>query len=382
MNRFIINSGVNPLNWSEIPALDPVEFHGKLPGYFPSPMKKISQSSDFLGNSNVLLKCETERLTLPAFKILGASWAVYQVIRKHLIDGNFTWDNISDLKELVTSYKPVHLVTATDGNHGRGVAKIANWLGFQATVFMPSGTVDARIEGIRSEGAEVIIVDGSYDEAVYRASQIKGDRAFLVQDTSWPGYEEIPSWIIDGYSTLCWEIEDYLQENLHENPDIITVPVGVGSLAAAVIKHFRRKKNKKHPYIIGVEPGSAACAFTSLEAGICKTIPDKPGETTIMAGLNCGTLASIAWPVIKSGMDACVVVDDEWAIKAMRLLAVEGTQTSESGAACMAALLAIDESRDLLPLKNKLNLNSETNILAFVTEGITDPVSYEKIVRR
>ncbi|MDP8207940.1 MAG: diaminopropionate ammonia-lyase [Candidatus Electryonea clarkiae] len=372
MSRFHINTGVNYNIASNTPNREPLEYHMKLPGYSRTPLHHLNNLSNKLGLKSVLLKDESNRLTLPAFKILGASWAVYRLVNSILNNNLAPWKTVDELREQVNCLKPICLVTATDGNHGRGVACTAKWFGFEAKIFMPGGTVPARIAAIKNEGAEVIVIDGSYDDAVRIAgkhqNQEKG--VYLVQDTSWLGYEEIPRWIIEGYSTLMWEIDDTLAEEKMPDPDLVIVPVGVGSLAAAAIAQYRNPERTENPFIIGVESVAADCALKSLANS--KPTSVYGNNDTIMAGLNCGTLATIAWNSIRNGMDAVVAIEDKWAIEAMKELSSIGLSAGESGAASMAALLAIMKEPKLQPLKNALGVNSETKVLTFMTEGITN----------
>ncbi len=184
------------------------------------------------------MKDESSRLGLPAFKILGASWAVYRALEERLGDEDFgDWEAIEDLEQRLEPLRPLSLVAATDGNHGRAVARVARLLGLGARIFVPGDMVAARREAIAEESAEVVVVDGGYDEAVERSAEAEG---LLISDTSWPGYERVPSWVIEGYSTMLWEIEEELIRRDERGPDLVIVQVGVGAFAAAVANHFRR----------------------------------------------------------------------------------------------------------------------------------------------
>ncbi len=378
MNRYVINGAVDSTGWGDLPTRNALEFHRRMPGYRRTPLHRLDRLADQLEAGRVWLKDESERLELPAFKVLGASWAVYRLISELLGHEPEGWGTVDDLREVAAPLKPLRLVTATDGNHGRGVARVAKWLGFEAEVFMPRGSVEARIRAIEGEGARVTIVDGPYDEAVRHAAGLQGERTYLMQDNSWPGYEKIPAWIIEGYSTLMREIEESLAENGAQAPKLVIVPIGNGSLAVAVVAHWRRQGLESPPKILGVEPVSAACALASLEAGESVDVSGESG--TIMAGLNCGTLASLAWPVIRRGIDACLAIEDEWSRKAVSQLMRYGVASGESGAAATAALIALVQDRDLAGLREELEVNKNSRVLVFSTEGITDPVSYAEIV--
>src|SRR5215203_4938426 len=194
------------------PDRSPLRFHRRLPGYEETPLIDVPELAEVLGVGKVLVKDESSRLGLPAFKVLGASWAVYRALEERLGDEGFgSWEAMEDLRRRLEPLRPLSLVAATDGNHGRAVARVARLLGLGARIFVPDDMVLARRKAIAEEGAEVIVVDGTYDQAVELSADAAGERALLVSDMSWPGYERIPLWVIEGYSTLLWEIEDDLK---------------------------------------------------------------------------------------------------------------------------------------------------------------------------
>src|SRR4051812_19514688 len=230
----------------------PREFHQRLPGYAPTPLIDAPEVAEMLGVRQVLLKNESSRFGLPAFKILGASWAVYRALEQRVGHSLGEWQTLDELVLLLAPVRPLTLATATDGNHGRAVARMARLLGFTAHIYMPRGTAQARIDGIASEGARVEIIDRTYDDAVERAAQDAGERCLVISDTSWPGYEEVPRWVMEGYSTIMLEIDEALARRGEPAPDLVAVQFGVGALAAAVVRHFREAK------ILSVEPLSSA----------------------------------------------------------------------------------------------------------------------------
>ncbi len=311
--RFLRNTHADRSDWAQPLDRRPLEVHRRLPGYAPTPLHRLTAAANQTGIGELLIKDESHRLTLPAFKVLGASWAVVRWLEEKTGGTLEPWRDVTDLRRQLDSYKPLTLVTATDGNHGRGVACVAKWLGLEAEVYVPRGTVPARVKGIESEGARVTVVDGDYDKAVRTAAAQADERHLLVQDTARPGYETIPGWIVEGYSTLLWEIEDVLTGAI---PDLVFAPVGVGSLAAAMARHYCRKGIAKRPRILAVEPVGAGCLLESLRADRMVTVPE--GDGTVMAGLNCGTLSTIAWPLLRRGIDAALEMDDVWALKAMK----------------------------------------------------------------
>ncbi|MDO5498483.1 MAG: pyridoxal-phosphate dependent enzyme [Propionibacteriaceae bacterium] len=301
-------------DWTAAPMPDGArDFHRSLPGYRPTPLRAAPGLAAELGVGQVLVKDESERLGLPAFKILGASWACHQVLQRQ---------------------PRATLITATDGNHGRAVARKAKLLGVGAVIFVPRVMRPETAARIGSEGAEVVRVDGNYDEAVQAAAQFaaKEPGRALVQDTAWEGYAEVPAWIVAGYRTMLQEID----EELGRTPDLIAVPVGVGSLAEAVVGHYRQP-GVAHPSVLSVEPDTAACVLASLLAGRSTTVPT---AATVMAGLNCGTVSAASWPVLRDGCDAAVAVTDEAALAAIDELAAAGIASGPCGAATLAGVRA------------------------------------------
>ena len=293
-----------------------------------------------LGVGRMLVKDESSRLGLPAFKVLGASWACHQLLLRH---------------------PGAELVTATDGNHGRAVARMANHFGVAATVFVPDVMLPATGAAIEAEGAEVVRLQVGYDEAVRAAAAYaeESDGRALVQDTAWDGYTEVPAWIVHGYRTLLEEAD----EQLGGAPDLVAVPTGVGSLAEAVVRHYRRR-DTPHPRVLSVEPDTAACLLASLVADEPVTVPT---GATVMAGLNCGTVSSTAWPVLRHGCDAAVAVSDEEARRAVADLGTLGVSSGPSGAATLAGIRASlaeparREALDLPPAATVVLLSTEGN---------------------
>lgn len=346
--------------------------HRDLPGYGPTPLRPLRETATRLGLAEVNLKDEAGRLGLPAYKVLGASWATWRVLQRMFRLS--PWSSLENLRAELRHKPRMKLVTATDGNHGRGVARTARWLGFDSEVFVPAGTVASRIEAIASEGASVVVVEGTYDSAVERAAAVKGDNVLHIQDHGWPGYEEIPQWVAEGYETIFAEVD----EQLEEAPDVVVVQIGVGTLASSVVRHWRREGPGPRPKIIGVEPAGAACALHSIEAGRPVMI-QATAHSSIMAGLNCGTPSTAAWPDLVSGIDAFIAVEDDAARAAMRELARAGIVAGESGAAGLAGLNEL-LSPDHGAARAALDITSSTRVLLFSTEGATDPEAYQQIV--
>ncbi|MDP8899729.1 MAG: diaminopropionate ammonia-lyase [Actinomycetota bacterium] len=357
----------------EPPGRAPLDFHRRLPEYAATPLVDAPGLAGSLGVNKVWVKDESWRLGLPAFKILGASWAVYRALEQRS-GGIGGWGNVEELRGRLAPLLPLTLAAATDGNHGRAVARMARMLGLGARIFVPAGMALARIEAIRSEGAEVVVVWGTYDEAVARSAEEAGGRCLVISDTSWPGYEDVPRWVIDGYSTILWEVEDELGRLGEGRPTLVVVQIGVGAFAAAVTRHFRSPSVSPRPKILGVEPARAACALASAEAGGIVHLPGP--HDSIMAGLNCGSPSVVAWPVVSKGVDLFVEIEDRWAREAMRMLAAAGIVSGETGAAGLAGLLALTREGD----RGELGLTEEARVLVFNCEGATDPGAYGRIL--
>jgi len=372
--RFVINDAVEraPGRYA-LPAPHPLPFHRGMPGYEPAPLVSAGELARQVGVGTLLVKDQSRCLGLPAFKIVGASWAVNRAVSERL--GLPQAETFVELLDRAEAVRPLRLVTATDGNHGRAVAHMASLLGLGATIYVPEGTVQARIAGIESEGARLVVVHGSYDETVARAAQDAGERCVIVSDTSWPGYVSIPGAVIDGYSTIMAEIDQQVAALGAPPPDLVLVQSGVGALAAAVGAHYG---SAARPILASVEPDDAACTLESLAAGEIVTVPGP--HRSIMAGLNCGTLSMLAWPVIAGTFDLAITVDDDRAREAMRLLAGAGIVSGESGASGLAGLLALLTAPELAEPRERFGVGAGSSVLVFSTEGATDPEAYARIV--
>jgi diaminopropionate ammonia-lyase len=360
------------------PAADPRALHRTLPGYAPTPLREAPRLAARLGLARLWVKDESARLGLPAFKILGASWASWCALAERIgLDPANTPDPLGALRARAGALRGLRLAAATDGNHGRGVARVACWLGLPARIFVPAGTARSRIDAIAGEGAEVIEVEGHYDDTVARAAAEQERGAILVQDHAWPGYEDVPGRVVEGYATIFAEIDEQLGAGA---PRLALIQTGVGALAAAAVRHWRRPglPRPQRPALANVEPTGAACVLESVAAGRIVTVP-AGAHSSLMAGLNCGTPSSVAWPAMQQGMDAFVAVPDERAVAAMRALADDGIVSGESGAAGVAGLLALcDDSA----ARTRLGLDRDAEVLAISTEGATDPASWERWVGR
>ena len=361
-----------------IPGGEAFDFHQKLPGYRQSPLIGAPGIASALGVGKVWVKDESSRFGLPAFKFLGASWAVYRVLLERSGGAIEPWQTFDDLKERFAPLKPLTLVAATDGNHGRAVARMAHLLGFASHILVPRGMAQARIDAIKGEGAVVTMVDGSYDDAVTQAAALAADDTPVISDTAWEGYTEIPRWIMEGYTTILREVDDQLAASSDSRVDLVAAQMGVGGLATAVVWHYRRPELVDQPKLVGVEPLAADAILRSAQAGRMVEVPGP--HTSIMAGLCCGVSSLVAWPIISRSIDVFVAIDDEWAREAMRALARAGVVSGETGAAGLAGLLALLSGREREQHRQLLGLTPEPQVVVISTEGATDPLSYQHIV--
>ncbi|MFI2363160.1 diaminopropionate ammonia-lyase [Promicromonospora sp. NPDC019610] len=316
-----------------MPAID---FHRTLPGYAPTPLRDVPRLAAELKVGRVLVKEESSRLGLPAFKVLGASYAIARALGERFGLATVSLDAVRD----AVRGTDVRLYAATDGNHGRAVAHVAALIGAAATIYYPPGITQAAKKAIAAEGARTVEHEGDYDDVVARAAAdaAADPAAVLVQDTSWPGYTDIPQWIVDGYGTLCVETDEQLAALGVARPDLVVVPVGVGSFAQAVVSHYRAPRADGEAVdggtLLAVEPDRAAGLVASLRAGRPVTAP--VGDT-IMTGLCCGTVSALAWPVLRDGLDGAVTVSDDQAAAAVDDLARSGVDAGPCGAATLAA---------------------------------------------
>jgi diaminopropionate ammonia-lyase len=360
----------------EPPPREPLDFFRRLPGYRPTPLVHLDRLARQLGLASLLLKDESGRFDLPAFKVLGAWWAAYRVLCERLGAEPTGWHTLADLAAAFAALRPLTLCAFTDGNHGRAVARFARDLGFQSLIFVPSFVVPSRVDAIRSEGAQVEIVAGTYEDSLRAAAAAASDRCLLICDDAWPGYEQVPRWVIDGYSTMFWEIDEQLALAETPPPDVVMVQMGVGALAAAVVTHYRNRTVEAPPIVVGVEPLSAACVLESVAAGELREVPGPHGS--LMANLNCGIPSLVALPLLASGLSGCIAIDDHWAIAGMRRLASDGVQAGVTGVAGFAGLLAVLEEQNII---RDAAFQRPRRVLVLCTEGRdVDPEGYDRIV--
>lgn len=368
-------------------AKDVIQFHNSFPMYKKTPLRDMKNLATELGLGGVYVKDESYRFGLNAFKVLGGSFAIGNVLAEKLgkrIDQLPYNKLISD--ETRKELGEMVFVTATDGNHGRGVAWTANQLKQKSVVLMPKGSSLERLENIRKEGADAFIIEGNYDDAVRMANRLAEENGWImVQDTAWEGYEDIPTWIIQGYSTMGYEAYEELLEFGVKKPTHIFLQAGVGSMAASMAGLFSSIYIEEKPIIVVVEPNKADCIYRTAEADDGQIKIVKGDMDTIMAGLACGEPCTIGWDILKSTVDYFISCPDVAAAKGMRMLGNPMGDdvriiSGESGAATFGCVAEIMTKDNLSWMRKELKLDNDSNILFFSTEGDTDRKGYRDIV--
>lgn len=364
-------------------AICSTHFHKSIPGYAPTPLANLGNLAKALGIGAFYVKDESYRFGLNAFKGLGGSFCIANYIAKELglHIHELTFEKLQE--PLVQGrIRNLTFVTATDGNHGRGIAWTAHCLGVKAIVFMPHGSSPERLHNIQSLGAEASITDYNYDNTVRYAQKVSEENGWpLVQDTAWPGYEEIPSWIMQGYLTMALEAF----EELPEAPTHIFLQAGVGAMSGAVAGFAANYYGSQKPVITIVEPNRADCIFRTAYADDGKLHKVTGDLHTIMAGLACGEPCTIGWEELKSHADNFVSMPDYIAAKGMRILGnpLKGDPkviSGESGASTSGFVAELMQNKSLDYIREQLKINENSRVLCFSTEGDTDRENYRKIV--
>ncbi len=367
-------------------AKETLRFHESFPQYKATPLAVLDGLANVLGLEQIYVKDESHRFGLNAFKVLGGSYAVGQVIAE-MVGLSAEHISFSELVHLAhTQLGKLTLITATDGNHGRGIAWTAATLGQEAVVYMPRGSSLERLENIRQTGATAEITDLGYDDTVRLARKMAEEKGWvLVQDTAWAGYEKIPTWIMQGYLTMAYETYRQIATCGSEKPTHIFLQAGVGSMAAAVAGFFAQAYGSEKPMIIIVEPNQADCLFRTAMANDGKLHCVTEDMNTIMAGLACGEPSPIAWDVLSECADAFISCPDQISAKGMRVLgnpvATDQKVTSgESGAVGIGLITELMTKPSLSSIREQLKLGPRSRVLCFSTEGDTDRAAYRSIV--
>ena len=365
-------------------------FHRSFPQYAPTPLSSLNQAAKRFGLRGLFVKDESYRFGLNAFKVLGGSYAVAceiaKAVGREIEETDYAYLTSGRLHE---EFGQATFFTATDGNHGRGVAWSARQLGQKAVVLMPEGTVRSRFDNIAREGAKVTIEDANYDECVRRASALAAEEehGFVVQDTAWAGYEETPCRIMQGYGTMAGEAVEQLREAGFDRPTHVLIQAGVGSLAGAVQGYYANLYGENCPKVIVLEADAADCHYQSALAGDGEARIVTGDLNTMMAGLACGEPNPISFDILKNHA-ACFVSCPDWvSANGMRLLARPdkgdpAIVSGESGAVGMGFIDAVMTDARYAELRDAVGLDENSVVLMFSTEGATDPENYRRIVEK
>ncbi|MBL7112311.1 MAG: diaminopropionate ammonia-lyase [Bacteroidales bacterium] len=367
--QFILNSPDRPTlkldrKFSQLLKSEDVQkFHKKLRCYSATPLVSLTMLAKNLGIKELYVKDESKRFRINTFKSLGASYAIFKIMEKRK-------------REKLT------FCTATDGNHGRSVAWAAHLGRQQAVIFVPENTTKSRIKNIKKHHAEVVVVEGDYDQAVAAAREASEKNDYvLVQDSSWEGYTEIPAYISAGYQTMMIEMEKTLHPPKQPEIDIVFLQCGNGTWASAMVAYYKNRYPRKMPKLVTVEPVESDAVMESFRKN--KLTKTKKSQETIMAGLNCGTPSLLAWDILKDGIDAFLAIPDDYSIKAMQDLYYPFKRdrqifAGEAGAAGLGGLIATAGNPDLVSLKEAIGLDNNSRVLVFNTEGVTDPDLFDE----
>lgn len=363
-------------------------FHRSFPQYSVTPLARLNGMAQRLGLNGLYVKDESYRFGLNAFKVLGGSFAMARYIAEKTGKdvGEMTYDYLTG-DQLKKDFGQATFFTATDGNHGRGVAWAANKLGQKAVVHMPKGSTQTRFDNIQKEGAQVTIEEMNYDDCVRLAAKEANEtvNGVIVQDTAWDGYEDIPGWIMQGYGTMAAEAAEQLRQMELDRPTHIFVQAGVGSLAGAVVGYYSNLYPSAPPKMIVMEAQAADCLYRGAEAGDGKPRIVDGDLNTIMAGLACGEPNTISWDILRNHVTAFLSCPDWVSAKGMRMLAspVRGdpaVTSGESGAVGMGVIATLMEDDSYRDLREAIGLDRHSRVLMFSTEGDTDPDKYRKVV--
>lgn len=362
-------------------------FHKSFPQYNVTPLTPLSNLASYLGLKRLFVKDESYRFGLNAFKVLGGSYAIAKYIAQQLgRDVSQVPYQVLTSDKLREEFGQATFFTATDGNHGRGIAWAANRLGQKCVVRMPKGSTQARLENIARENATVTIENLNYDDCVRMAAKEakETEHGIMVQDTAWEGYEEIPTWIMQGYGTLAIEADQQL-ESAGSHPTHIFVQAGVGSLAGAVIGYFANRFKEHPPVMVVVEANAADCLYRSAMQADGNCVDVTGDMLTIMAGLACGEANTVSWDILRNHADAFISCPDWVSANGTRIYGSplrgdEQVISGESGSVCMGLLYAIMTKPEYKDLKEALKLDENSEVLLVSSEGDTDPERYHEIV--
>jgi len=362
-------------------------FHNSMTDYKPTPLVSLDNLAAELGIAKVYVKDESSRFGLDSFKALGASYGMARLLADNLgQEINTVTDEYLTSHDVKEKINATVFVSATDGNHGRAVAWCATRLGCKSVIYLPKGAATFRVQAIQNQGAEAQVTDLNYDDAVRQATRKASENGWtLMQDTAMPGYEQIPAWIMQGYTTMVAEALEQIERMDGPMPTHVFLQAGVGSMAGAILGFLVERFKGKHPITVIIEPENAACMYKSTLAGDGQPHRVEGGLETIMAGLACGEPNPMGWEILRDYADFFVSCPDYVTSEGMRRLAKpispdRSIVSGESGAVGIGFLELLMRKPNLAGHKNIMRLDKDSIVLAFSTEGDTDPENYRQIV--
>ncbi|MEX9841933.1 diaminopropionate ammonia-lyase [Providencia rettgeri] len=383
-SRFKQKPTANLASFSQAELHKAWQFHRSIPEYAPTPLYHLPALAKSLNVGQIYLKDESQRFGLKAFKALGGAYAMACHIAEELgRDISELPYNVMVSNEVREQLNGITFATTTDGNHGRGVAWMARQLKQKSVVYMPKGSSHERLDAILNEGATAEIVDMNYDDAVRMTAEMARKYGWVVvQDTAWAGYEKIPQWIMQGYSTLMFEALSQLHE---VKPTHVFVQAGVGSFAGMVQGMLTALYGEDKPKVIIAEAQIADCLYRSAVAENEEAISVGGDLQTVMAGLACGEANIAGWQLLRDYADAFFSCPDFVATRGMRILGNPlptdpPIVSGESGAVTTGLLSILMQSQNYADVRNRLELNENSRILLISTEGDTDIQRYRDIV--
>lgn len=359
-------------------------FHSRIPGYRPTPLISLPHLAAACGVRRIFIKDESRRFGLGAFKVLGGSYALARVVARDI------GAEVEDINfETMSQRQPGQytFVTATAGNHGIGIAWSARKMGQRAIVYMPKGAARASVERVRALGADCIVTEVNYDDTVKLAHAAAAQKGYvLVQDTAWAGYETIPTWISQGYTTMAAEALEQLHADFAvDAPTHVFLQAGVGAMAGGVLGYLENTLGPGRFRTIISEPETAACLYASAFSAEQALIPIRGSLDSIMAGLACGEVNPVTWPILKSNTLAFATADDSVAATGMRILGNPlhddpAVTSGPSGAINVGLLYAMTKHEEAERIRALLGLSAGSKVLIFNTEGGTNEELYRRVV--
>jgi diaminopropionate ammonia-lyase len=380
----------NPLGGSKPDFLNPEiakkarKFHSSFKEYKATPLISLNKLAEYLGIKNIYVKDESYRFNLNSFKVLGGTYAIARSLSEKLGLDKIDFELLKS-KKVKEKLGEIIFITATDGNHGKGIAWAATNLGHKAVIYLPKGSAQKRVDAVRNVGGKAIVTDLNYDDTVALAiEEAEKNNWSLIQDTAWEGYQKIPTWIMQGYTTMAEEIKLQLELEGIGEPTHMFLQAGVGSMAGSILGYYINQF-EEYPITTIIEPNEAACVYNSAAHNDGKTHKVEGDLKTDMAGLACGEANPIAWKILRDYAHMFISCNDYVSSRGMRILAnpIKNDRqiiSGESGSVGLGLLSLLMEKESLSYLRDQLKLDKDSIVLIFNTEGATDTVNYRKIV--